>query len=264
MKRGLVVSDLHVGSQFGIMPEVGVVENIVTGEEEEIKPNKGQEYLLERWNAMLDTVGRVDFCVVNGDCCDGPQKKSDGLYLRTTNLDAQVSWASSLLKQIKTKVFYVTLGSRYHIQEQQPLDRLVAEKIGAKKYGMDILQHLKDEDVRIHYCHYVGGTRSVWMYATSPIARDLVLLKLNEDVKRYGKVKLCVRSHRHWLVGSFFSRQIGIVTPGWQLTTPHWKRFGGITPPDIGWVTINVEDNGKVNLDWSAEYAQPICVFTSD
>lgn len=74
-KKYLFVSDIHAGSLYGLMRERTEIVNTLTGENSIVHANAGQRYLLKHWKDMVRKVGEVDCCIINGDTCDGIQRK---------------------------------------------------------------------------------------------------------------------------------------------------------------------------------------------
>jgi hypothetical protein len=255
-KKYLIVSDGHSGSLYGLMQERCVIRNVLTDESSVVRPNAGQRYLLRRWKDMVHKVGQVDCCVLNGDMCDGVQRKSQGMHLWTTDLNSQVDNMVGLCKMIRAKKFVGTQGSGYHNGDNVPLDQAVVEQLPNGEFHPDFILRpghddpaWKDCKFAAHISHDVPTTKSIWMYATTAIARQMVLIKLNDALHKYGKVPLVVRSHQHWLVGSYFSHSHGFITAAWQLRTPFAIKTGIITPPEIGYSLVYVEPSGKFTVD---------------
>jgi len=255
-KKYLFVSDVHSGSLYGLMQERAEIVNVLTGESNIVRANAGQRYLLRRWKDMVRKVGQVDCCIINGDICDGIQKKSQGMHLWTTDLNGQVANAVALLKMVRAKKFVATQGSGYHSGENAPLDKVVVEQLPHGEFHPDFIlrpEHddptWKDCEFRAHVSHDVPTTKSIWMYASTAIARQMALMKLNDSIKKYGKIPLVVRSHQHWLVGAYYSHTHGFITAAWQLRTPFAIKTGIITPPEIGYSLVYVEPGGKFTVD---------------
>jgi len=235
MKKGLIISDTHFGSYYAPMPDKVEVEDR-TGEVVRYLPSNTQKELNRAWKKMC--ANHYDFCLVNGDVCDGPQKKSMGKGVITSNLKAQADIAANMLSQIDADIFYFTMGSEYHCMDDRPLEQHVAEKLGGV-YSDDMI--LEVENVRIHASHNVPVSSSSWQYRSTPLARDLLLLELNNSTKRYGKIDLAIRSHAHYYVTVGFKRQTGIITPCWQTRTPFAVKRDLISPPDIGYIELFVD-----------------------
>ena len=93
-KRILVVSDMHVGSGTSVCSEGPVITELGTT----YKPNKLQVALNEAWHNCIDELtGKPDLLVVNGEPCDGANKKQSGQQTWTSNLQDQINDAEKLL-----------------------------------------------------------------------------------------------------------------------------------------------------------------------
>jgi hypothetical protein len=232
------------------MPEEAIIKDPMRGDDSVATPNKLQDVLLKKWMAMRDTIGKVDMVLVNGDTCDGLQKKEFSSSLWTANLDSQVNAAAQLLKQIRTNRYVFTLGSGYHQGFQLSLDEMVSKALRDKaEFHNHLLLELKDRDVRMHFAHYVGVSATTWQYRTTPLARDMVIIHLNRALKSYGDVNWVIRGHAHYYVGTWYSSQTGFVAPAWQAMGPFSVKKGLWTPPDLGYVLMNVETDGTVDLE---------------
>jgi hypothetical protein len=246
MTRLLVISDLHVGSNYGLMPKGGVeFEDPQTGHTTLLKPNKvPQQALIKCWEDMKKRVGDVDAVLINGDACDGPQRKSMGKYTWTNDLGVQAEVAAQLINEIPANEFFLTKGSEYHCMEDRPLEQVVAEKL-AGVYGNDLL--IEIGGARIHASHHIGTSSSAWMYRTTPLARDLLLLTLCEAPEEYGKVDFVIRSHAHYFCAVQFGSMGGCITPAWQTRTPFAVKANLISPPQIGYVLLDITD-GEITM----------------
>jgi len=238
MKKGLVISDLHALSYYAPMPDRFEIEDR-NGDVIRYQPSKTQRELNRAWKDMCSS-GHYDFALINGDVCDGPQRKSMGKNVITNDLSAQVDAAVELLRMIDTDKFYFTQGSEYHCMEDRPLEGVVADKIGGT-FSDDII--LEVEDVRIHASHNVPVSGSSWQYRSTPLARDLLLYALNNSPKEYGRIDVVIRSHAHYYVAVEFPNQLGIITPCWQTRTPYAVKRDLVSPPNIGYVTLEIDGN---------------------
>lgn len=238
MKKGLVISDLHAGSYYAPMPDKVEVEDR-NGDKIRYLPSNTQKELMKAWKKMCGT-GHYDFCILNGDLADGPQRKSMGKGVITSNLKAQADMAVELIQMLDCDKFYLTMGSEYHCQEDRPLEEYIAEQLNGA-YSDDMI--LEVEDCRIHASHNIPVSSSSWQYRSTPLARDLLLLELNNSAKRYGKIDMAIRSHAHYYVTVGYKHQTGVITPCWQTRTPYAVKRDLISPPDIGYVTLFVDGN---------------------
>ena len=247
MKRILIVSDLHLGSNAGLMPR-----EVTDFDGERHIANKGQRRLFDLWSQLVKKVGAVDIMVINGDACDGPNKKGSGIGCWTTDIRLQAKTAAELCKMFDAKKFLVTQGSGYHVAENPSADAMTADELKAE-FGTELALNLKEEKIRLHFSHQIGVSQASWQYRTTPIARELVSALLNE--KEYGKFHGVIRSHAHYYCGVEFGSHFGIITPCWQLRTPYMVAKGLALLPKLGAIVLDVDkgDVAKERYLWNVE-----------
>lgn len=256
----LGIGDIHDGSYSGVMPEIGIVKDAQSGDEIEVKPSRTQRKIIDEWFKMRDTLGKIDLVIVNGETCDGPARKSEGLNQWTTDKRSQALNTVELLKTLRCNHFHFTWGSKYHVEENMNLDQYVADQMTNPKLGRPVdaeyaprfIQHDTKSGLRIHVQHYLQPSKATWQYLTTPLARDMVLLKLNDSRKKYGEIDIVIRSHVHFYTDVGYSASRGIILPCWQGPTPYDVMKGIITPPEIGYVTIDTNDDGTFEFHHSA------------
>lgn len=201
-KTILIVSDLHVGSQYGLMPPKARMDpdqrrkglNKAPSQfSNDAIASKVQRDIYARWLEMVKAVGHVDMCVVNGDICDGVNPKSKGLGLWTSDLSVQTQTAVDLLNMIDADHFCGTQESLYHTGDNISTDRAVIKELGGD-YRSELA--VKVDDIRFHFSHKVGVSSSAWFYRPTPIAREMMLAApVKEEV---GSFDVVVRSHAHY------------------------------------------------------------------
>lgn len=81
--RVRIVSDLHVGSEWGLWPP-GVAES-----GRSFPQNVGQRWLWRQWVRAWESAPRPDALVLNGDLIDGPQARALGRGTMSSDLDLQ-------------------------------------------------------------------------------------------------------------------------------------------------------------------------------
>jgi len=110
----LVLSDLHTGGAFGLMPPETTLS---TGSVHQL--NVGQQYLWHCWTDMLDKLPeRIDLLIINGDAVDGPNKAEAGRGVNEPDPLWQAKHAAKMLKyQLvdKSAQIVMTTGSKYHV-----------------------------------------------------------------------------------------------------------------------------------------------------
>jgi hypothetical protein len=241
MKRALVINDLHVGSYYGIMPDTVKFSDSKTGMKVSMRPNSLQKTLLGYWKEMLTYVkkaGKLDAVIVNGDIIDGCQRLSSGKFTWTNDLGVQLQACRSLLETIPCKEWFFTASSEYHAIREMPVEKILAEQMGGE-FGDDLIIELNG--ARIHASHNIPVSKSSWQYRSTPLARDMLLMALAQSEEEYGHIDVVLRAHAHYFVQVGFAHSIGLITPGWQTRTPFGVKIDAISPPDIGFVMLEVD-----------------------
>jgi len=222
---GLVVSDTHVGSAFGIFPE-GFEGSIGS----EISLNVGQKYLLACWDWMLEQVPRrLDFLIINGDVTDGTARKDEGRWRVEPDPDFQVLAARALFLRgnppllNRAKKVYVSRGSAYHVETGARLDEIFAREIGAEPGRMghfaSAWRIISCDGIDLDIAHH----RSVHVrYESSPGERELQFDRMSSDLKG-GSSDLIIRSHGHRYVKLNVDGDLFLATPAWSLQTDFAK-----------------------------------------
>lgn len=234
--RGLLISDLHVDSYFGLIPLKCKIDGM------KIQPNREQTILQKEWSKMCSKEKGLDFCLINGDICDGYQKAEQGKYVITSDLRTQAEHAVELISMIDAKKFFLTKGTEYHAMNDRPLEQYVADLL--KERGI-IVSYRPEQSIaadwcRIHALHHIPVSMSTWQYRTTPLARDALLYELHEDV--YGHYNLIVRSHAHYYVGVDFGHRAAVITPAWQTRTPFAVKKDIVAPTTLGYLTLELTE----------------------
>ncbi len=114
-KSVLVIGDMHVGSTTSVCsPEPPMSDKDTTH-----RPSKLQKSLYNHWNACIDELlQKPDLLVVNGEPCDGGNKKQLGSQSWTTNLQDQLNDAEELIKLIPYKNIILNRGRGYHVTKE--------------------------------------------------------------------------------------------------------------------------------------------------
>lgn len=238
-KTILVVSDMHVGSNVSVMPDEVIIEPSDVQRAQRIESNPLQKIMYGEWCDMIDTVGRVDGCFNLADSIDGPNFKSRGFELWTSNLHQQVVTAVDLLSMVKTNHHFGVQGSYYHVGENSSSDLAVISSLKhcKKDFGTDLC--VKIEDVKIHLAHEIGYTRSK--------NSKLTALKSEMDyaiynAPRIGKINLILRGHRHEIQDVIdHENDIRMITvPGWKARDSFAAKHGLAMIPTFGYILLKI------------------------
>jgi len=254
-RRGLVVSDLHGGSIYGMQPP-----NFLTYQRIPVNSNPGQEYLWECWLDFSKRAKRFDpeFVIVNGDCVDGPQKKNHGSEISLPDPKDQALAAIETLKVLKRSVsrhakWYFTQGTPYHVGHFGDAEEGIAEALGGQTYPSvgtgwrcrEILW-LNVGGVVIEAAHHIST--STGFYRLTSLDREMQwsAITAKDTSKGVPKVDLVVRSHVHsFSAGEHASKQ-GVTTPCWQLQTRFMRKNSTTRMlPDIGGIFLDIDPSAK-------------------
>ena len=233
MTRILVVSDLHVGSRYGLMPK----------QWGDVLANPIQREILKKWDEMCKREREIDYLIVNGDAVDGTSPAEEGKYQSISDTDEQVNAAAELVSNINCDKILVTYGSKYHTKENPNLDEAFAKEVGASKHDYEISFQPKTLDDVFHLAHNIGISFSSWVYRTTPIAKELVAALLNE--KELHSYKCVIRSHAHYYCMVSFTSNFGLITPCWQTRTPYMVKKGLSMIPKLGYVLLEKRDRNS-------------------
>jgi len=231
----LVVGDLHVGSNVSVMPD-----EVYLGEAERknrISSNHLQKFIYKQWVDMVETVGKVDACIVLGDSVEGPNRKSKGIGLWTSDISEQVRVAANLLDMVKTKKYIGVQGSFYHVEDNLSSDKAVINSLKGDFNDECVVVSGK---TRIHCSHAVGVSSSSTAYRPTPIAREMMLATINKE--EYGKYDLILRGHAHYYVEVRFGSSKGVICPCWKGRDEFVARKTLAFLPHLGYVLLKGTD----------------------
>lgn len=248
-KKILVVSDLHCGSIFGMLPP-----NFETSDGTIRPQNAGQKHLWSCWNATVDYANKVgiDVIVVNGDVVDGTQRAQHGTELSLPLLFDQKGAAIDTLRPISTLApMYFVKGTEYHDSKAGAEVEAVAEDlhavrydgIGQGKFAKDILD-LEVEDVVVNFAH--GISVAAGFYRATAHDREGIWSALAGKDGKMPKADAVVRSHAHFFIHVEHASKHIVGSPCWQLQTGYMRKNSAYRMlPDIGALIIHVDGQAK-------------------
>lgn len=251
MKAIVVISDTHIGGFEGLCPASGIL--LDSGNR--FMPSKFQSYVWECWEHFWEcwvpaqTKGAKDIVVVhNGDVVDGNHHEAVNII---GNVFTQERAAEEMLKPIAKKYpMYIVRGTEAHGGKSEQSTERIAKALDCQKdkdtgnYAW--WQVWLDLDGRtFQFAHHIGTTSSAAYESSAPM-RELVLGMVESAQWEQCLPDVFVRSHRHRFlpisIPSIHGRIQVVVTPGWQLRTPHVERVDRMRLPHIGGVIFRVED----------------------
>jgi hypothetical protein len=255
MKRGIVVSDIHTGSIYGLQPPA------FTDFAGRVVPqNVGQQFLWRCWLDFAQRAGRFkpDFVIVNGDVVDGPQRKNQGAELSLPAPGDQVSAAIEVLRELRKKTnqakYFFTQGTPYHVGEWGDAEESIASALGATEYlslgngklCREVLW-LSMEGVILEAAHHISGGTGFYRLTSLDREAQWSALSGTDASKGIPKSDLLIRSHVHnFAYGEHASKQI-LTTPCWQLQTRYARKHSvHRLHPDIGGIMLEIDGEAKL------------------
>lgn len=247
MKRKvLVVTDLHSGSKFSVMPDEVYIEGGDNPEHQNrIESNGLQKILYKEWCDMIDNVGKVDACITLGDNVEGPNRKSNGFELWTSSMSQQVTTATELLSMVRCGTNYFGVqGSGYHVSENTSADLGVIKQLKGS-FGTDLTLEFLDK--RIHCSHVVSPSGSPVSKATAPQS-EIMWSVINVDL--FGKLDLILRGHRHEYLELKNTKGHFIAIPGWKGRDSYLAKMGlKAAGNEIGYTLLTIEEGKTIQVD---------------
>lgn len=265
-KAVIVVSDLHCGSLFGLLPD-----NFVNAADAPVPQNPGQRYLWECWLHFCYRAAAIApdivAIVVNGDVVDGSQRAQAATELCLPLISDQVRAAQTCLETLKTYVaggrqplsetvpLFLVQGTEYHEGKAGRDIEAVAQALGARPYeavgtgvySREVLDLIVD-GVRLNFAHHVSV--STGFYKATAIDREGAFASLATR----DKIDAIIRSHVHNFVGTIYSGRVNLTTPCWQLQTRFMRKHSVHRMlPTIGGVILWADGEKKARGERAVE-----------
>jgi len=226
----LCVGDLHCGSRYAIKhPDFG-------------KLNDVQKILWKKWNEMIKDVGKIDYLFVMGDAIDGINGDTE-----ISDIGEQVNCAVKLLSMIKVKRdIFLVYGSGFHVEKDYVVDgdKLVAEKLGARKSGFNLNLEFEKGNV-VNLGHAISG---YGFNKTSGISKEILNALVNEKELGSEDIKVLIRGHLHIFSLLEWKNKTAIIVPAWKVRDSFAEKHGLNLAPDLGYVILTLE-NGEWDVD---------------
>lgn len=253
--QGLLLSDLHVGSMYGLWPPGMQTDDPRTGEVIPLPQTKVNEAIYAHWEKMLAVCKQTPpkFVLFNGDLIEGNQRKENGKGLLTGQMSLQVKACIKVIQTLRDILpgvpFYFTAGTDYHqMPDGENADIYIARHFNAQ-YGDEMI--VEECGIRMFCRHTISSSMSSWQYMATAPGRDHMLLFLNNGQDKYGDIDVAIFSHRHQFVSVQFTSGFALVTPCWQSKTSYAVKKGLTGVPDIGWVMLHIDHAKKIAVDTS-------------
>jgi len=232
MKRVVVISDLHCGSDVGL-----------THPDWQTKPVQG-----ELWNAfdeMVAALRPIDVLIVNGDMIDGKASRWGGTGMITVDRAEQAEMAAQAIEHVDAAEIYLTFGTAYHTGNSEDWEGVVADKLGAP---IEDQIWIEVNGIMFDCKHFVGAS-GVPHGRHTTIARDRLWNILWAEMGQQPKSDIIIRSHVHYFNFCGGNNWVAMTTPALQGLG---SKFGSRIPSgtvDFGLVYFDVHEDGSFEWD---------------
>ena len=241
-KRILIIGDLHCGSMCGLTPPEWIV-----GKERNASYHNLQKEMWDNYLEMIDTFGKVDALIVNGDVIDGKGHRSGSTELITADMFEQCDMAVKALSQIKAGQLMFTYGTPYHTASPngEDFDKEVADRMDAPI--MDEL-NVDVDGLIFNVKHKVGSSSNPYSRAM-PAGRHRLWDALEALRTETKPADVYVRSHVHYFSYCGESRWSAFTLPALQSSDTKYGARQCVGLTDWGMTLFTVEDGVLAGWD---------------
>lgn len=187
MKRGLIISDTHNGSFWGLNPPGFMDDDPVI--------RKIQETFWKWFTDKIKQLGPFDFCFGLGDFTDGEGKKGT-LDTQYSDVRKQALASVNVFKAtgVVPEYIYLVRGTPFHTSGTHEYEDTIADKLGC---SIENVQRKKIEGWNIHSRH-VGGRSDIPYGQGTPLLKELA--RMEHESFRDGKEApdVILRAHVHY------------------------------------------------------------------
>jgi hypothetical protein len=254
----LLLSDLHVGSDFAVFP--ARAWRTEHNDRIAVRPNRTQRYLLRCWTWMLAHLPeRLDCVIVNGDVIDGENPREAGRYLSLHTPYDQAEAARTLLAPIRARAdrFFLVKGTPYHEGPASDAVLWLAKALDATPHapgrltGTRLWLRLEAAGgLMINASHHM--TRG-FVYPAGGADRTALLASVAEASGKLPRADVIVRAHNHVKrVVHAYGKHV-IFQPAWKVLTPYAERameeIRAEVLADLGAVLVEAHDGTVTRID---------------
>jgi len=241
LKKLLVFSDTHCGHMVGLThPKWNPRRD---GDE----LSAYREVLYDWTQSRIQSYGKVDLAVLNGDAVDGTGRKSGGTEQISIDTNEQAFMCADWMKTVKTKAWAMTYGTPYHTGEVNDIEDIIAREMGCEIAGT------LDFDVNgrvFNFKHKIGGSQIPHGRATA-IMKDKLWNQVWAARGEYPLADVVIRSHVHYSVIVDTPDGIAMITPALQGYGSKYGTRQVSGTVDYGFMYFEVDSKGGIT--WTRE-----------
>jgi predicted phosphodiesterase len=231
--RVRVLSDLHIGSRWGLWPPGMVIRG------EPLPQSEVNAAIWQIWQRM-NAAPVPDVVIMNGDILNGANPRERGEGVKAVEPDAEQTAAVEILAPLLSgKAHYWLYGTPYH----EKMTELLARHLGAAAWNTGaFVEHVGDLSVAGHVLNIAHHPEGRAVLYTGTSMERAVMLSLVAEASGRSRCDVIIRSHWHRYHLYQSGGKTAVQTPGWQVQTPReimmsYFRYS----PEIGWLDLVLE-----------------------
>ena len=259
-----VVSDVHVGSTLGMVPEDGVKLD----DGGVYNPSANNVWLWKCWKDYWEKVRaarrRAKLCIIyNGDFYEGDHHGTTQIISKNPEtIDYLSDEVYKIPKALRPDYQIVVRGTEAHSGASGAVEEAFARRIGATE-DPDNNTHswwmFKGEfnGLLVEAQHHGKIGRLPWTKSNALNQQASQILQEYAERDRRPPA-LVFRSHMHkWADSYKANRKVRLIqTPAWQLKTAFAHKVAPNSPPDIGGIIVTIEPDSSYHVQEEL-YDQP-------
>lgn len=217
-------------------------------------PNRYQmrRTIWDWYQETLDSLGRIDILLVNGDIIDGQGQKSGGTELITVDQLDQIEMAIDCIQAANAKKIVMTYGTQFHTGVDVDFEKAAASRLSrCEKIGGEDTYEINGWMVNAR--HHVGRS-SIPHGRFTPLAREQLGNMMWAAREEYPSADVIIRSHVHYFIFCGGADP----QPWLAVTVPALQGYGGkygtrrmTGTVDIGMVVFDFPMKGEANYTWT-------------
>jgi hypothetical protein len=189
-----------------------------------------QEWLLDKFNGMVEGLPRLDAVIINGDLLDGENQRQSGRGCITSDPADQAAAAIALLQPLRKKCrrIFLVRGTAYHEGASHEGLEYVGSELKCERWGAgnrysDLVLERSWRGHLINATHHMTGGM---IYPLGGANRTAMFAAIAEADKGVPRADIIVRAHTHTDGVGFVNGRWIIFLPCWSFVTPYAiKRF---------------------------------------
>jgi len=238
--RVAVIADLHSGATAGLTPPE------FDNRKDKFKPMRQRFW--KEYCKSIDSLGKIDILIVNGDAIDGPSNtKEAGIGLLHADRNIQVDMAVASIRRVKANQIYMTRGTQFHVGDREDLEDMIADKVGARDIASRIWVDINGV---IFDCKHKIGSSSIPHGSFTPLAKTKMWNLYWAEIGLQPKSDIFIRSHTHQFDYCGTSQYLAVSTPSLQ----GYSRYGSLNVErviDWGIIWFDVDIDKTFKMDYN-------------